>query len=494
MLLFLTKMPHCPTIIIFYPRSQEMLKYNSVNFMRTEYDFLGSLQIDDACYFGIHAQRAFNNFGDTGQRHDPVFLTAYLQVKKAAALANRDLGYLDPERSGHILSAIDRIVSGGSFDDFIVNPLAGGAGTSLNMNVNEVVANHALELAGRPKGDYGYIDPLQHVNLHQSTNDTYPTALKTAVLVYLERLAAALTGLQERLQEKERAFADVVRLGRTELQDALPMTAGMQFSAWAEAIGRDRWRIFKARERIKVVNLGGTAIGTGFGAPQNYIFTVVDKLRSVTGLPLARAENMVDATQNLDSIVEVSGLLKTLAVNLLKISEDLRLLSSGPAGGFAEIVLPSVQEGSSIMPGKVNPVMLEFVSQAALLAIGNDGVIAQAAGLGNFELNQFYPLAATLLLANLRSLELAVGRLEAKAVAGLELKSEKIAQNLSDSIAVVTFLAQHIGHGEASGIYLKHLATKQPLRQLILEGGMLSPNDLDRLLSPENIRMMGIKK
>jgi len=462
--------------------------------MRTEHDFLGCLEIDDACYFGIHTRRAYDNFGDTGQRHDPVFLRAYLLVKKAAALANRELGYLDPEKADHILGAIDAIIANSRFEDFILNPLSGGAGTSLNMNVNEVIANHALERAGRPKGDYGHIHPLHEVNLHQSTNDTYPTALKIALLANLERLEQELTGLQQALQDKERAFADVVRLGRTELQDALPLTSGMQFSAWAEAIGRDRWRIFKARERIKVVNLGGTAIGTGYGAPQKYIFTVIEKLRAVTGLSIARAENMVDATQNLDSIVEVSGLIKTLAVNLLKISEDLRLLSSGPAGGFAEVVLPAVQEGSSIMPGKVNPVILEFVGQAALLVMGNDSVIAHVAGLGSLELNQFYPLAATLMLTNMRSIELAVNRLHRKAVAGLELNHEKIGRHLSDSMAVATYLAQHIGHEAAAQLYRRHLATGLPLRQLIAEGGLLKAEDFDRLLSPENIRMMGIKK
>ena len=462
--------------------------------MRTEHDFLGAVQIEDACYFGIHTQRARENFGDSGQRHDPVFLHAYLQVKKAAALANRELGYLDTDKAGHIIAAIEGLLSGNVFDDFIVNPLCGGAGTSLNMNVNEVIANHALEQAGRVKGDYEFIHPLEHVNLHQSTNDTYPTALRIAMLIHLEGIEKALVVLQQALQEKERQFSDVVRLGRTELQDALPMTAGMQFAAYAEAIGRDRWRIFKARERIKVVNLGGTAIGTGFGAPQKYIFAVIEKLRHATGLSITRAENMVEATQNLDSVVEVSGLLKTLAVNLLKISEDLRLLSSGPSGGFAEVVLPAVQEGSSIMPGKVNPVILEFVSQTALLAMGNDAVIAQASGLGNLELNQFYPLVATLMLNNMSGLELAVSCLRTKAIQGLELNLENIAAHLSDSIAVVTCLAQSIGHEAASQVYLKHLATKQPLRQLILADNLLSEQELDSLLSAEKIRMMGIKK
>ena len=455
---------------------------------------MGALQIDDSRYSGIHTQRAYDNFGDSGQRHDPVFLRAYLLVKKTAALANRELGYLEAEKADHIIAAIDFIIDGSRFEDFIVNPLCGGAGTSLNMNVNEVVANYALEHAARPKGEYGSIHPLEHVNLHQSTNDTYPTALRVAMLLYLEQLETGLVALQQALQEKEREFSDVVRLGRTELQDALPMTAGMQFAAYAEAIGRDRWRVFKARERIKVVNLGGTAIGTGFGAPQNYIFCVIEKLRAVTGLSLTRAENMVEATQNLDSLVEVSGLLKTLAVNLLKISEDLRLLSSGPAGGLAEVVLPAVQEGSSIMPGKVNPVILEFVSQTALLVMGNDSVIAHAAGLGSLELNQFYPLAATLMLSTLRSLDLAVSRLRTKAVEGLQLNRENIADHLSDSIAVVTYLAQTIGHEAASGLYRKHLETRQPLRQLILSEKLLSEQELDSLLSAEKIRMMGIRK
>jgi len=351
--------------------------------MRTEKDFLGELHIDDDTYCGIQSLRALDNFGDTGERHDDVFITAYLQVKKAAALANKELGYLAAEKADYILRAADRILNERLFDDFIINPLCGGAGTSLNMNINEVIANRALELAGRPKGDYAFLHPLNDVNMHQSTNDTYPSALKIAILIRLDRIEQELIGLQDSLQQKEKAFAGIVKLGRTELQDAVPVTVGMQFSAYAEAIARDRWRMFKARERIKVLNIGGTAVGTGLNAPQKYIFAVIEKLRAITGLSITRAENMVEATQNLDSIAEVSGLLKTLAVNLLKIADDLRLLSSGPAGGFGELALPPVQEGSTIMPGKVNPVILEFVSQISLLVMGNDGVIAHAAGLGN---------------------------------------------------------------------------------------------------------------
>ncbi|MRR36728.1 aspartate ammonia-lyase, partial [bacterium] len=364
--------------------------------MRKEKDSLGFRDIPDECFYGIHTKRALDNFGPG--THDGLFIKSYLQVKKAAALVNAELEYLDHERAGFIVSAIDDLLEKGSFQDIVVNPLSGGAGTSLNMNINEVIANRALEKASRKKGDYGYIHPVNHVNLHQSTNDTYPSAFRIAVLMHLERLEKELTDLQESLQAKEKEFANIVKLGRTELQDALPMTAGMQFSAYAEALARDRWRIFKARERIKVLNIGGTAIGTGFNAPQKFIFSVIEKLRNITRLNITRAENMLDATQNLDPVVEVSGLMKTLAVNLMKISQDVRLLSSGPAGGIGELIIEPLQEGSSIMPGKINPVMLEFVTQTALLVMAHDSAIAHASGLGNLELNQFYPLVATLML------------------------------------------------------------------------------------------------
>jgi aspartate ammonia-lyase len=423
-----------------------------------------------------------------------LFIRAYLAVKKAAVMTNQALGYLDSEKAAHIIAAIDAIADGSLFDDFVVNPLSGGAGTSLNMNVNEVIANRALEHAGRQKGDYEYIHPLHHVNLHQSTNDTYPTALKIAMLLHLDRLENELVALQQTLQDKELQYGSIVKLGRTELQDALPITVGMQFAACAEAIARDRWRIFKARERIKTLNIGGTAIGTGFNAPQNYIFTVIENLRAITGLSITRAENLIDATQNLDAIVEVSGLLKTLAVNLLKISEDLRLLSSGPSGGFGEITLPPVQEGSTIMPGKVNPVIPEFVSQTALLVIGNDSVISHAAGLGNLELNQFYPLVATLMLQNMRLLGTAVNRLNAKAIQGISIRQDRIAGALTDSMAVATYLSQFIGHERASAAYLQHVKTGQPLREIIVREHILSESEYDSLLSPEKIRMVGLKK
>jgi aspartate ammonia-lyase len=461
--------------------------------VRREKDSLGFHDIPDEVFYGVHTARALENFGSGLSKHDPHFVTAYLQVKKGAALANGELGFLDREKARVIVQAIDNLLASGGFGDIVVNPLAGGAGTSLNMNVNEVVANHALVISGREKGDYGFIHPLNHVNLHQSTNDTYPSALRIAMLMHLNELEKGLISLQESLQTKEKEFSSIVKLGRTELQDALPMTVGMQFSAWAEAIARDRWRIFKARERIKVLNLGGTAIGTGFNAPQKYIFLVIEKLKAFTGLNITRAENMVEATQNLDAVVEVSGLMKNLAVNLLKISEDIRLLSSGPAGGFGELVLSPLQEGSSIMPGKVNPVMTEFVSQTALLVMANDNAISHASGLGNLELNQFYPLVATLVLQNFAMLSRAVSGLDEKVVRTIGVNREKVEAHLTDSVALLTYLTTYIGHDRAAEVYMKMKATGRPMKEIIVQEGILTEEQLDDLTAPERIRMMGYK-
>jgi aspartate ammonia-lyase len=461
--------------------------------VRIEEDSLGKLSIPEDSFFGVHTARALDNFGDIGERHDPVFVRAYLLVKKAAALANKELAYLDKERSGAIIKAIDELLDVDRYEDIKVNPLCGGAGTSLNMNVNEVIANKALEIAGRGKGDYAFIHPIDHINMHQSTNDTYPSALKVAMLMHLDKLEDALVKLQEALQEKEKEWGGILKLGRTELQDALPITVGMQFAAYAEAVARDRWRIFKARERIKVLNIGGTAIGTGFNAPQKYIFLVIEMLKEVTGLAVTRAENMVEATQNLDAIVEVSGLLKTCAVNLTKISEDLRLLSSGPSGGIGEVILPPMQEGSSIMPGKFNPVMCEFVSQIGLLVMAHDNTLSQAAARGNLELNQFFPLVSYLVLKSLSLLRLAVRQFEEKAIRGLSLNTMRIDANLSDSVAILTYLSQYIGHDKASHVYQLLKQGGRSIKQIILHEKILTEQHYDELVSSEKIRMMGYR-
>ena len=351
-------------------------------------------------YFGVETEKSIENFNVSGRRLPKVFIKAMSEVKQACAETNVRLGYLDKRRGEVIISVCEELSRNNYDDQIVVDVYQGGAGTSTNMNFNEVIAGLANE-----KLDEEVVHAIHHVNLHQSTNDVYPTALRVSILYLLKSLELELQTMQEVLQEKELEFRDVVKLGRTQLQDAVPMTLGMEFGAWGEAIARDRWRVFKSRERIKQINLGGTAIGTGLTAPREYIFKVTEQLRKITGLSIARAENLVDATQNLDPIVEISGMLKTLGVNLFKISQDIRFLSSGPMGGLGEIKLPELQKGSSIMPGKVNPVMPEMIGQVSLKVMNNDTLISQVAALGNLELNQFLPL---LTITMLESMELLI--------------------------------------------------------------------------------------
>jgi aspartate ammonia-lyase len=462
--------------------------------MRVEKDFLGSIEIPDDVYYGINTARALENFGAGSGKIDPYFIKAYLLIKKAAALVNAEIKSLNDDKAQAITSAIDALLEKGVLDDICVNPVSGGAGTSLNMNINEVIANHALVMAGMQKGEYSFIHPLDDVNMHQSTNDTFPTALRAAMLMYLDVMEKSLISFQETLQQKEKEFADVIKLGRTEMQDALPITVGMQFSAYAEAIGRDRWRIFKSRERIKTVNLGGTAIGTGFNAPQEYIFKAADRLKQLTGLNISRAENLVDATQNLDQIVEVAGMVKTAAVNLMKISEDLRILSSGPEGGLGEFILPALQEGSTIMPGKVNPVMCEFITQSSIRVFANDQALATASAMGNLELNQFYPLVAHLVLDNMRLVNDSIQKLDSKVVRGLEINKERITKNVSSAVAVLTYLSQFIGHDKAAAAYERYQKGTGSVQEVLADGGIMDKARYEELVRPEKIRMVGFKK
>jgi aspartate ammonia-lyase len=357
-----------------------------------------------------------------------------------------------------------------------------------------VLANRALQRLGRPLGDYQTLSPHDDLNLHQSTNDTYPTALRVAAILSLHDLEAKVVTLMEAFQEKEKQLADVVKIGRTELQDAVLVTLGREMAAYADAIARDRWRIFKCEERLRVVNLGGTAVGTGLGAPRQYIFRVVEHLREITGLGLARAENLIDATQNADALVETSGILRTLAVNLLKIANDLRLLSSGPHAGLGEIRLPPRQAGSSIMPGKVNPVIPEAVAQAAIAVVGHDSIIVHAIGGGNLELSQFLPLAADSLLTSIDLLTGACDILARHCVVGIEADEPRCRRNIHNSTALLTALIDKIGYDAAEQI--AHEAAdshcgQRNIRQLVIDRALLTAEEFNELTSPERVTKLG---
>ncbi|MFW5838216.1 MAG: lyase family protein, partial [Desulfovibrionaceae bacterium] len=337
--------------------------------MRTESDALGRRKVPKDAYWGIHTLRAVENFPISGRRWPGVFLSAFGQVKLACLEANAELGLVDTAKAEALRRACNEMIDGKLHEHVMVDPFQGGAGTSTNMCINEVLANRAIEVMGGELGDYALVHPVHDVNKHQSTNDVFPTALKAASLALLKVLEDKLSRLQEVLQAKEQEFADVVCVGRTQLVDAVPVTLGMTFGAMAEAASRDRWRIFKCRERLKQVSLGGTAVGTGLGAPREYIFLAAQHLKRITGLPLSRAENLMDATRNLDCFAEAAGMLQALGANLIKASSDLRLLASGPDAGLGEIELPAVQAGSSIMAGKINPVLPEAAGQVALRAM-----------------------------------------------------------------------------------------------------------------------------
>jgi aspartate ammonia-lyase len=458
---------------------------------RKERDLLGEREVPASALWGIHTLRAVENFPLSGRRTAPALVHAYGLVKQACARTNRELGSLPGQDAQAIETAAAEMAEGKLDEHILVDALQGGAGTSLNMNVNEVLANRALVLLDRELGDYAAIDPLDHVNMHQSTNDTYPTALKVAAIARLRTLEAAVVELQEAFQRKERELADVVKVGRTELQDAVLTTLGREMGAYAEAFTRDRWRIYKCEERLRVVNLGGTAIGTGLGAPRAYIFRVVDVLRELTGFGLARAENLVEATQNADAFVEVSGILKACASSLWKVCSDLRLLSSGPSAGLGEIRLPPRQAGSSIMPGKVNPVVPEAVTQAAMQVIANDQAITLAVSSGSLELNPFLPLVADALLGSLELLAASCRILARACVFGIEANVEQCNAHVHDGTAALTALVERIGHAASNDLSRAVAAGQGSLRDLAVGRGLLTVEEYNHLTSPGRVNQLG---
>jgi len=453
---------------------------------RIEKDHLGEIKIDESSYWGAQTERALINFKLSGYKTSRRFLKALAMVKKACCLANRELDFIPAEKSTAILQACDEIISGKFDSQFKLDALQGGAGTSTNMNMNEVVANRALEILGKAKGDYHEIHPIDTINLHQSTNDVYPTALKTAAIFALRDLSKESSELQGAFQLKEKEFGDITTIGRTELQDAVPMTLGSQFASFADAIARDRWRTFKSEERLRMVNIGGTAIGTGITAPRNYIFSVIEKLRQVTGLGLARAENPIDNTANADVYVEVSGMLDAFAVNLIKIANDLRLLHY-----FEEINLPAVQAGSSIMPGKVNPVIIESVITCGFKVSSNHQLLSRCASDGTLQINEFMPLIAFTLLESLEMLINTCITLT-KHVKNIEAHRENCKLHFEHNLMIVTAFIPHIGYEKAEQLVDKYKSEGKTSFRKFLEIE-LGTELVDKVLSPYNLMALGHK-
>ncbi len=451
---------------------------------RIEHDALGEKAVPADALWGIHTARALENFALGMPPTPPDLIRALALVKKACALANAELGYLPADKAAAIAAACDEVAAGGHAGQFPLDALQGGAGTSTNMNVNEVIANRALELLGQARGRYDIVSPLDHVNLHQSTNDVYPTALKVAAIFGVRRLAQAAAALQGAFQALEQRFADIPKVGKTELVDAVPITLGKEFSAFAEAVGRDRWRAFKCEERLRTVNLGGTAVGTGLAAPRSYIFLVIEKLREVTGLGLSRGENLVDQTANADALVEVAGILNAAAANLVKISSDLRLLQM-----LGQIRLPAVQAGSSIMPGKVNPVILESAIQAGLKVAANDQVVAACAARGSLQINEFLPLLGFALLESLGLLARAMDML-ARHVAGIEADAAACRAQLDGNVALITPFVATLGYARALALLQEFRATgRGNLREFLAE--QLGAEAVTAALAPARLVALG---
>jgi len=453
---------------------------------RVEKDSLGEKKIPMGAYYGIHTQRALENFSFGGGHVPLVLIYALADVKKAAALANKELGDLPSDKVDAIIKACDEIVLGTLDAEFSLDGLQGGAGTSTNMNVNEVIANRATEFLGGKKGEY-LVHPLDHVNCHQSTNDVYPTALKVAAIREIRILADSVASLQGALQRKEKEFAGIVKVGRTELQEAVPMTLGAEFSAWAEAVARDRWRTFKCEERLRVVNLGGAAVGTGLGAPRDYIFLVIEKLRVLTGLGISRGENSVGETANADTFVEVSGILKAHAVNLIKLSNDLRLLNQ-----LGEIRLPALQAGSSIMPGKVNPVIPEAVTQAGLKVIANDALITEAASRSQLQINEFLPLLALALFESLDLLA-AADTMMAAHIDALKADEDRCRYYFDRSRMIVTALVPQLGYEHCANLVKEFDATGKVNFREFLEEKLGSIIVAD-VFAPQKLVALGYKR
>jgi aspartate ammonia-lyase len=461
----------------------------AVNETRLEHDLLGERQVPAEHYYGVQTLRALENFHITGIpiSHYPNFIYSLAEIKKAAVRANAQLGLLDEKMASAIEAACDRILAGEFLDEFVVDVIQGGAGTSTNMNANEVIANLALEFLGLPKGQYDAIHPLNHVNMSQSTNDVYPTALRLTLSKELDILIQKMSILENSFDLKAKEFSDVIKMGRTQLQDAVPMTLGQEFEAWAIMVHEDILRVGEAQALIREINMGATAIGTGLNAHPDYAGLVTKLLRQISSVDVILSENLVEATQDAGAYVQLSGVLKRVAVKISKICNDLRLLSSGPRAGLGEINLPAMAPGSSIMPGKVNPVIPEVVNQVAFEVIGNDMTVTMAANAGQLELNVMEPVIAHNLLRSIDMLGRACQTLAERCIVGITANRERCRQMVENSIGLVTALNPYLGYEKSTEIAKEAMASGRSVYQIVLEKGYLSKARLEEILSPENM-------
>lgn len=459
---------------------------------RLENDSIGEKKVPKEAYYGVQSLRGAENFNITGLRLHKDFIISLAEIKKATAITNLEAGVLEKKVADAIAEACDDIIAGRFHEDFIVDPIQGGAGTSMNMNANEVIANRAIEILGGEKGDYSIVHPNDHVNNGQSTNDVIPTAGKMTALKLLPITLKELRRLYDALVEKSKEFDDVIKMGRTQMQDAVPVRLGQEFTAYSTVVKRDIERLERVEEELIVVNMGGTAIGTGVNADKKYFQNIVPNLSKVCGLNLSQAEDLVGATQNLDGFVAVSGALKTCAVNLSKISNDLRLMSSGPRTGFGEINLPSKQNGSSIMPGKVNPVIPEVMSQVAFNIIGNDMTITMAAEAGQLELNAFEPVIFYNLFQSIETLGRGVNTFVDNCIVGITANKERCKELVENSVGIVTSLCPHVGYKKAASIAKTAIKTGASVRKLILDEGILNEKELNEILDPVAMTEPGI--
>jgi aspartate ammonia-lyase len=456
---------------------------------RMEHDLLGERELPDTAYYGVQTLRGMENFPLSGipLRHFQHFVRALAFVKKAAAAANSELGVLEPERAKAIATACEKIIGGKLHEHFTVDMIQGGAGTSTNMNANEVIANRALELLGHRKGEYQYLHPNDHVNCSQSTNDVYPTAVKLGVVLTLRDTVSALCELQTGLKAKAAEFADVLKMGRTENQDAVPMTLGQEFGAYAVMIGDGIRHLEQTGAELLKVNMGATAIGTGINSPFGYAELCTQRLAEISGLPVTLAGDLVEATQDSGEFALLSGVMKTAAVQLSKICNDLRWLSSGPRCGLYELHLPAMQPGSSIMPGKVNPVIPEVVNQVCFHIIGADVAVSMACEASELELNMAEPIIAFNLLFGLTLLRNAAIILNSRCIAGIEANRERCLAYVQNSIGLVTALNPLLGYEKSAAIAKEALVTNRSVYELVLEKNLLSKIQLDDILKPENM-------